>query len=320
MWFNRNQKNRRLSRGHVLDVKLRSDQVHATRRRVVLAAISVPAVSLFGLYLLWRAGEWTLDRFVFENPEFAVQRIDITTDGVIPPEQLRRWTGVKPGANLFALDLASVKRNLKLESVLDSISVERVLPCTLKIRVTERKPIAQVNMPRAAGANDIALSVFQFDAMGVAMQPWDTQLRVVPLSQMKDAALPVITGLNAAQLQPGHRIGVPEAQAALQLIVAFSHSAMAGVVDLRRIDVSAPGIVVVTTGGGGEITFATQNLEQQLARWREIYELGRRNHKIIVSANLAVANNVPVRWIEAGGVPAATLKDSGSELMRRKNV
>ena len=74
---------------------------------------------------------------------------------------------------------------------------------------------------------------------------------------------------------------------------------MAGLVDLRRIDVSAPGVVVVTTGQGGEITFGLDNLEQQLRRWREIYDLGQRMNKTVASLDLAVANNVPVRWMEA---------------------
>ena len=39
-------------------------------------------------------------------PTFAIQRIDVQTDGVIAPDQLRRWSGVKPGENLIALDLA----------------------------------------------------------------------------------------------------------------------------------------------------------------------------------------------------------------------
>ena len=34
MWFRRKQKNRRLKRGHVLDVRLRSEQVRATRIRL----------------------------------------------------------------------------------------------------------------------------------------------------------------------------------------------------------------------------------------------------------------------------------------------
>src|SRR5882757_7665492 len=150
MWHKRKPKNRRLNRGHVLDVKLRSDQVRATRLRLVTIAAGVLFGTVFGLYLLWRTGEWALDKFVYENSTFAIQNIEVQTDGVIAPEQLRRWTNVKPGANLIALNLATVKRNLELVSAIDSVSVERVLPRTLKVRVTERDPVAQVNVPTAS--------------------------------------------------------------------------------------------------------------------------------------------------------------------------
>ena len=235
----------------MLDVKLRSDQVQATRLRLALLALIVPVVTVLALCLLWRIGEAALNAFVYENADFAIQQIDVQTDGVIAPEQLRRWTGVKPGANLIALDLAAVKRNLELVSVIDSVSVERVLPCTLKIRVTERDPIAQVNMPRADGAIGIAVSVFQLDADGMVMQPLDPRLCTVPLAQM-NSELPVIAGVNAFQLQPGRRMELPQVQAALQLIAAFAKSPMAGLVDLRRVDISARGVVVATTGQGGE--------------------------------------------------------------------
>ena len=304
----------------MLDVRLRSEQVRATRTRLAIMAISVPVVTVFGLYLLWRTGEWALDKFVYENAEFAIQRVDVQTDGVIAPDQLRRWSGVKPGANLIALDLASVKRNLEFWPVIDSVSVERVLPRTLKIRVTERKPIAQVNMPRANGPDGVVISVFQLDAAGVVMQPLDPRLSMIPLSQMKDDRLPVITGLNVSQLQPGHCVALPQAQAALQLISAFGHSPMAGLVDLRRVDVSAPGVIVVTTGQGGEITFGLKNLEQQLLRWRAIYDQARRMNKMIKSADLAVSNNIPIYTMEAGAAPVAAPKKSTTAPMRRKNV
>ncbi len=95
---------------------------------------------------------------------------------------------------------------------------------------------------------------------------------------------------------------------------------MAGLVDLRRIDVSLPGVVVATTGQGGEITFGLDNLEQQLRRWREIYDLGQRMNKAVASLNLAVSNNVPVRWMEAVAVPSASPKTVNPATTRRKNV
>jgi cell division septal protein FtsQ len=319
MWFRREQKNRRLSRGHVLDVKLRSDQVRATRVRMMTVAFGVVFGTVFGLYLFWRSGEWALDKFVYENADFAIQRMDVQTDGVIAPEQLCRWSGVKLGANLIALDLVQVKRNLELVSAIDSVSVERILPRTLKIRVSERAPVAQVNVPRADLAGGISISVFQLDADGVVMQPLDPRLCVVPLSQINEQ-LPVVTGLNVYQLQPGHRMESPQVQAALKLLGTFDHSPMAGLVDLRRIDLASPEVVVVTTGQGSEITFGLDNLEQQLRRWRGIYDLGQSKNKIIASADLAVANNVPVLWMELGAAPGTTPKIVNPVHTRRKNV
>ena len=117
----------------------------AARTRLAAAAIFAGLGTVLGLYLLWRLGEWSLDKFIYDNPAFAIEQVEVQTDGSIPLEQLRRWSGVRPGENLIRLDLAAVKRNLELVSTLDTVSIERILPRTLKIRVTERRPLAQVN-------------------------------------------------------------------------------------------------------------------------------------------------------------------------------
>jgi cell division protein FtsQ len=319
MWFNRQQKNRRLRRTHVLDVKLRSDQVRANRVRVGLLVFLVVAGPFFGIYLLWCVGKVALNTFVYENADFAVQQVEVQTDGVIAKEQLRRWAGVRPGANLIALDLAEVKRNLELQPLIDFVSIERVLPGTLKIRVTERDPIAQVNVPRADAQGGIVASVFQLDAEGMVMQPLDPRLSMVPVGQAK-TALPVITGVNAFQLQLGRRVEQAPVQAALKLLAAFERSPMAGLVDIRRVDVAAPGVVVATTAQGSEITFALDNLAQQLARWRQVHDLGVRQQKTIATVDFAVANNVPVRWMTALVTPEAPTKSASPAKPRRRHV
>ena len=319
MWFKREPKNRRLGRGHVLDVKLRSDQVRATRFRMVSVAACVVFGTVFGLYLFWRSGEWLLDKFVYENADFAIQTVEVHSDGVISPEQLRRWSGVKQGANLIGLDLTIVKRNLEMISVVDSVSVERVLPHTLKIWVVEREPVAQINVPHSDADGNITVSVYQLDNQGVVMQPLDPRLSTVPISQISDQ-LPVVTGLNLYEIQPGHRVESRQAQAALQLVSSFERSPMVGLVDLQRIDVSAPGVVVVNTVQGSEITFGLDNLELQLRRWREIYDWSQHQGKTIESADLAVANNVPVHLLAATLSPDSAPKAVKPLKIRRKNV
>jgi hypothetical protein len=129
----------------------------------------------------------------------------------------------------------------------------------------------------------------------------------MPLTQVTGQS-PVIIGLNAYQLQPGRRLDLPQAQAALRLITAFNASPMAGLVDLQRIDVSAPEVLVATTMQGGEITFGLDDFDQQLRRWRTIYDAGLRLNKNIATLNLAVPDNIPVRWMAGGAVPVCTPK------------
>ncbi len=325
MWFRRENKNRnrRIGRAHVLDVKLRSDQVRATRVRLATILFCLVFGTFFGLYLVWRTGEVLLDKFVYSNPDFAIQKIEVQTDGVISTDQLRRWSNVKAGANLIGLDLANVKRSLEMESAVETASVERVLPHTLRIRVSERDPIAQVNLPCVDAAGNLAVAVTQLDKNAVAMRPRDPRECVVPITQL-NPQLPVISGINPVKLKLGEPVPAPEldrVQAALELISEFGHSPMAGLVDVRRVDVSSPAVLVVTTGQGGEITFSLQNFDQQLQRWREIYDYGKRMNKgDIATADLAVANNLPVHWMLASTVPVVSKPKVKPLKNRRNNV
>jgi len=319
IWLNRKQKNKRNRRGRVLDVKLRSDQVRRSRMRFGTLAFSVAFGTAFGLYLLWRVGQLALNQLVYENRAFAIQKFDVQTDGVISTDQLQRWMGVKPGQNLFALDLARVKRDLEMVPLIASVSLERVLPHTLCVRVSERVAVAQVNVPRPDARGGVEVVVFHLDPDGFVMLPLDPRLRTTPLAQPDDP-FPVLTGVGLHELQPGRQLQLPQARAALRLITEFALSPMAGLVDLRRIDVGVPGVLLVTTGQGSEVTFGLRDPERQLLRWREIHDLGQRTQRIIATLDLAVTNNIPARWAEVGTTPAATPKIPKIVRTKRKNV
>src|ERR1041385_1138516 len=320
MWpFNRKHKNKRNSRGHVLDVKLRSDQVRASRLRLVSLAGGVVFGTVFGLFVLWRIGEWTLNRLVYENHAFAIAQIDAQTDGVISPDQLRRWANVKLGENLLALDLARVKRDIEMVPQIDGVSIERILPRMLRIRVTEREAVAQVNLPRTDSRGGIEVAVFHLDPDGFVMVPLDPRQRITPPGKV-DEQLPVLTGVGLHELQPGKKLELPQVQAALGLITQFAHSPMAGLVDLKRIDVGSPEILTVVTGQGSEVTFGLQELERQLRRWREIHDLGQRMGKSLATLDLAVTNNIPARWLEASAGPVSQPKAPKNIRTKRKHV
>jgi cell division septal protein FtsQ len=305
MWWFGKPKNRAFRQRHVLDVKVARRQAVRHRVRVATLAASVSIGTVFAIYLLWRAGDWALNRFVYENKAFAVQELDIQTDGVISVEQLRRWSGVRLEQNLFAIDLARVKRDIELVPAVQSVAVERVLPHTLKIRVIEREPIAQADR-------------YYLDSEGFAMQPLEPGQRSMPINPGE--RYPVISGINPSELRAGRPVESPQVRAALRFLAAFEHSAMAPQVDIARVDVSAPDVLQVMTVQQNEITFYPGDFEKQLGRWFLIYCKGQEQARQIGTLDLSVAQHVPLHWIDTAAVPLNATKLRKTSPYKKKHV
>jgi len=327
--FKRKPRNRRVGQERVLDVKLRSAQVRASRLRFLALAMILLFTTILGLYLIWRSGQWALNRLIYENDAFAIKTIDVETDGVMAIDQLRRWSGVKVGENLMALDLGRVKRDLEMVSLIRSVAVERILPHKLRLRVMEREPLAEALIYQTAVRSNAAPEMNQFlllDRESFVIQPVDPRQRAVPAEA--NEVLPVITGIAPAQLIPGHQLGIPQAQAALDMIEAFNRSPMSGLVDLQRVDISLPGVVVVSTAQGSEITFAiasgeaparAHEFDRELRRWHSVFDFFQKSGKAIASLDLSVPANIPAHAVDAGLTPPAP-RNRNAQHRQKKNV
>jgi len=318
MWFKRKPKNRRLGREQVLEVKLRSSQIRAARTRILGVTLGFLFVAVFAVLLLWRAGQWVLDQLVYENAAFNIQNIQIQTDGDIALDQLRRWSGVHTGQNLFALDLAGVRRDLLLVSLIQSAAVERVLPHTLRIRVLEREPLAQLSLPRPRPDGRLEMVTFQLDPEGYVMVPLTPQQRAATAAGPDE--LPAFSGIRPNEVQAGRRIESPQVQAALQLLLAFEHSPMEGLTEIKRIDVSAPDVIVVSTIQSNTVTFGLSDFDHQIRRWHEVCLMGQKLGRAIATLDLAVTNNIPASWLEASAVPIAVIKSPKPPHSKKRHV
>lgn len=305
MWFLKKRKNRAFERRHVLDVKIARRQVIRQRVRVATLAAGLSLGTLFAIYLFWWAGNWSMNRFIYENNAFAVQEIDLTTDGAISIDQLRRWSGVKTGQNLFALDLTRVKRDLEIIPAIHSVAVERVLPHTLKVRVVEREPLAQIQM-------------YLLDADGFAMLPLEAYQRSSTVQPVE--RYPMIAGVNLSELRAGRQVDSPQMRAALKFLSAFEHSPMAPLVDIARVDVSAPDVLLVTTVQQNEVTFRTTDFEKQLNRWCLVHTTGQQQARQIATLDLSVPDYVPLRWLDSAAVPPGGAKVKKISPYKKKNV
>jgi cell division septal protein FtsQ len=316
MWPRRKPKNRRLEREQVLGVRLRSSHVRAARNRLAAVGLGALFTAVLCAYLVWCGGQWALNKLVYQNRAFAIREFDLRTDGVIAVDQLRRWTGIKTGDNLLALDLARVKRDLEMIPLIDAASVERIPPHTLRIRVFEREPIAQINVLRPGGTQPVELAACYINAAGYVMLPLDPRQRSAAAPPPEP--LPRLGPLNPDDVQPGRRITSPQVAAALQLLLRFGQSPMASLVDFKAIDLSCPDVLTVTTDQGAEITFGLADLDQQLRRWQAICERGQRENKIIASLDLAVTNGIPARWFETNP-PAPLFPTPPKPIRPRRN-
>ncbi|HAM72766.1 MAG TPA: hypothetical protein DCM86_14080 [Verrucomicrobiales bacterium] len=297
-WFSRRPKNRQHSRRRVLDVKLSNEQRRSARLRWLGVAFGSAATAFLLITLCWKGGEWLLQKLLYQNSAFAVREIEVETDGVIAPEQLRRWAGVNEDDNLFALDLARVKRDLEYVPVIRQAEVERVLPHTVRVRVSEREPVAQFvfAQPRLGATSEQV--TYTLDAEGFVMPQIPPYQRAVPPST--NEWLPLLTGASPGDVRAGRRVESPQVLAALKLVTAFERSPMAGLVDLREVYVGSPDVLLVSTEQRGQVLFGIRNPEQQLQRWRSVHDYGQRFGAQLATLDLSVANNVPARWLEAG--------------------
>ncbi len=317
--FGKKRRNRRMvERAELLDVKLRTSQTRAHRIRLLGVGIAVAFSLTLAALVVWRGGSWLLDKLIYKNEAFAIQQVEVQTDGVLSTNVIRYWAKVRAGQNLLALDILKVKRDLEILPPIQFVAVERVLPRTLKIRVSEREPVAQTVVTQP-GANGSFLEVtYYLDSEGYVVQPIDPRWRAVPLAGPE--RLPIIVGLTASELQPGHQIDNVQGRAGLKLLAEFERSPMVGLVELQRVNITSPEILQVTTSQNAEITFSVDRFETQFRRWRLICDQYQKWGKAIASIDLSIANNLPVRAVAANSVQPLAPKTIKSTRARKKHV
>ena len=289
----RRSKNRRNERRNVLEVKARSQRPWWVRCYAFLLCCAGPVAAVLVFLFAWQGGGWLLNKILFENATFALQQIDVKTDGVIPAEQILLWANLKEGQNTLKLDLTEIKRDLKLVPWIDAVRIERTLPHTLRLRVTARVPIAQIKVQYVKRP----IVVYLLDKEGQVMLPLREYIDA-SAARATPAGLPVISGVKVRDLRPGHRAKSSELLRALQLIQAFEQSELASVDRLRLISLNSPSTLKVITEQGSQIIFslARLSLDLQLDNWRVIREEGLARGCHVETLDLSLTNNIPVRF------------------------
>jgi cell division protein FtsQ len=111
--------------------RIQAQRILTAASKIVLAVGVIVAAAL-----IWQHTQ--------SDSRFAVKEIEITGAKHTPRAALASVTSAYTGTNLFKIDIARVQNDLRGLSWVSRIDIEKKLPATLRINVTERTPVALV--------------------------------------------------------------------------------------------------------------------------------------------------------------------------------
>ena len=213
----------------------------------------------------------------------------ITVEGAqnIPVNQVIQLSGIEIGASMYDLDLTMIQRNVSSHYFVKQVIVERNLPGTVHLAVTERTPLAI-----------LPVEPMQYvDEEGVILPP--TNARIV-------YDLPVISGMKAAtRLLPGEKVAGNDIDEAVRLLWTVRHGNRDLFHRISEVRLRNGGdIVLYSAEWGVPIVFGQGHIADKLARleafWSEEVSLIGAQHLEYV--DVRYEDQVIARWKRSAGV------------------
>jgi len=258
-----------------------TDRRRARSQRV--GGILLFTVALFGTAWALRAGVRFLGNKMFaESPQFTIRRLDLDSDGMLRERHIREYAGIAEGNNLFAIDIAQVRKELESVPIVKNVEVHRRLPDTLRVRLTERIAVARLGP-------DNRRHHLAIDREGYVLGP---------SSRRPD--LPAVTGIGQSGLRPGSYIGESLVQDALTVIDICDTTRIGQVVKIASIDIRHPEHLDIRLANNEHVWLGRENLEWRLRQLARILQESSQMGRAIASADLTVDKNFPVKFRQPG--------------------
>jgi len=210
---------------------------------------------------------FVLHDHVMKSPRFAIAAIDV--EG-----------GLAVGTNVFAADLDAARAKLLADPWIESASLQRRLPGTIVVRITERKPAAIVAL------GDTVFATAEGEPFA-KLQPED------PLD------LPLVTGVSPDDVAADREGAVRTIRRAIDLAAEYDRSDVARRAPLEEVHVAPDGAFTLVVGHGGlELVLGGPPFRRKLDQAARVFaELDRRGARgdVIMLDNDARPERVVVR-------------------------
>ena len=247
--------------------RLRRNQRKIQVHRLFVVLRSVALLAIVGLGGLWA---W---RQTQSDARFAVRTIELVGAKHTPKEDLERITKQYVGLNLFQMDIDRVQRDLNRLGWVRRIDIEKQVPDTLRIKITERVPVALVRV------NDGLRYVDEEGAAFAELSP-----------RVGDDDLPLIADAQGAELARS-----------VQLLLTLKQRDREIYSRISEVWPIPPRGFALFDRELGAVVYA--NAEDISTKYRNLYALLRaENNPKIEYADLRFANRVIVKGLETTNV------------------
>jgi cell division septal protein FtsQ len=274
-------------------------------------------MSILGIVLLAVLGVWAIHASATAplnehaaRPPAALLKFEFTTDGVLTDGWAMNFLNLHAGDSLENVDVYNLRSRFLSLAQIKEASVERVLPSTLRIHVSERKAWLRVAVDDGKGGYQVYLlardgTVFagqDFPEKIMSQLPW---MSGYTLHRSKDHGFQPVPGMNqVADLLAAAREHAPKI-AALWTVVNLSKF------DPRPEAPPYGSLIKIQSGSLGELTFAANvpgnDFESQLKHLAFVAEQLDAKPMVLRGLDLSLGNQVVVQPLTAPPLTASRL-------------
>lgn len=178
---------------------------------------------------------------------FRVERVSVSGSHRYTTEEIIAASGIRLGDNLYSLNKVSIDRNIRtMLPYVEELTINRALPSTILITVTECEAAAQVLVPApsqaAAAQEELAGENPDSEPVPLSQESWLISVRgkLLEPAPPDSGAVPV-TGLTSISPEAGRLIQVPESEstrlsALTSLLQAIQAEKLTGEISSIRLE------------------------------------------------------------------------------------
>lgn len=236
---------------------------------------------ILGFVLLSVTGAATVTLANLWKSKLVVEHVTVSGNSIIDPSEIIKLARVPSGIKMVDADLLAIEQRVATHPYVDEVVVERNLPSTVHVRITERRPLAILN------GRDLCY----VDREGV----------VLPNSISKELFdLPVITGFTGSSLPaPGTVLTTPDVAEALRLLET-SKLVGGGLYHLiSEIRLRGQGdLLLYTADGGVPVIFGRGNAARKLVMLESFWQtvVAGRGPQQLQYLDLRYDDQIVARW------------------------